>query len=373
MRKGFEGLCYGYDIWQQFRESAASLEITPGPATTGTITPSVQTWSQNTIVATFFVSSDASGDFNVVVVSRGTMASGFQSVQGVTQNRSAPRSARSAISCDSFAFPLDTFHPVPIGNDDPAHLPVYNPAVMRASSTATFWANRSPANCTINWSVTGSQGAYLTPVPGQPNLIRVTTGPGTATITVTAQTPRPPASLPVVVPVVQEKVIPIRFVVVRDSSGNNAAATLARVQRDFETANKLWEQAVVRFEWANAPDGQPIRYVDNTEYLVADPFDRAELVDTYKDTGGFEAYYVSVCSQDTDGQHAGLRSQWGVFVCGDEASSRVLSHELGHSLIGLQHQGSSIYLMYSVDAHHSSDITPGEHSTMVTRAVYSHQ
>lgn len=167
--------------------------------------------------------------------------------------------------------------------------------------------------------------------------------------------------------------IPIRFVVVRDSSGNNAAATLARVQRDFEAANKLWEQAGIRFEWTNAPDGQPIRYVDNTEYLEADPFDRAELVDTYQNTGGFEAYYVRVCTQDADGEYGGLWSQWGIFVCGEDTSSRVLSHELGHSLIGLGHQGSSIFLMYHADARHNSDITVSEHSTMVSRAVYSHQ
>jgi hypothetical protein len=194
-------------------------------------------------------------------------------------------------------------------------------------------------------------------------------------LTVTAHTPRPPASIAVSVPVVQERVIPIRFVVVRDSAGNNAAASLARVQRDFEAANKLWQQAGIRFEWIPY-EGQPLRFVDNTEYLDADPFDRAELLSTYPAVGGFKAYYVRTCPQESEPNYAGLWTQWGVFVCTTgppAATSRVLAHELGHSLIGLGHRSSSIYLMYHLDSGHHSDITLSEFHTMIARAEYSHQ
>ncbi|MBL8233375.1 MAG: S-layer homology domain-containing protein [Bryobacterales bacterium] len=311
----------------------------------GVTASSVITNAQRTqITANLSVPSNQQENCEVVIVSGGLSGTHFPTpAPNATSAQSNRALLRVGKPCQSITIEEETIAPstytaFPQGYFDAVttlRVPPYNPAILRENYESKYLAKTVPADCDVYWTVSGP----ATITAGSEEALVTLRGLSVGDATLTANSVGG-VTRPLSVPVRRERSpIPVRVVILRDTEGQNSAATLAQVQDDIAIANILWSQAGVRFEMNGSP-----QYVDSSDVLDPDAQQRDFIRNIHIGTNGFEAYYVRKCEDIP--MVRGENKRTGIVICTDAGHEpRTLAHELGHAM-GLFHDGEThLHLM----------------------------
>jgi len=347
----------------------------------GTLLPVVTGSSSTSITASLTIPAGLEEIGDIYVVSRGGQGTGFAPAPPPatpTTAQSNTKPFRAAALCTSLSMVEETVSPSftipPFGYYDAVavqSIPPHNPASIRVGLDSTFEVSRTPGNCAVTWSVLGGQTIII----GSPyNHTVVVRGTSIGSATLLAQGTGTSVATSTTLPVrsLRFPPIPVRVRILTDSSGGNAATTIAKVNQDIATANILWSQAAISFELIEVEEYPSNQWLNPSSQEMRD-----QLRNLMQNTGGFEVYYVSTCPDTQDS--LGIATPDGIVICmgasvglSDSLSRRVLAHELGHGL-GLADTGTrNLHLMAASAGNLDGDIRTSEVSTVYQLQQFSH-